>query len=346
TCLIARNGFVDTQDGKVRIENISLEEDAARIIEKEDGKTIFRLDRLGIPLIEIGTAPDIHSPEHAKETALALGDILRSCKVKRGIGTIRQDVNISIPNHPRVEIKGFQDVKMFVPTIINEIKRQKENITNKKTQSEVRNALVDAKTEFLRPMPGSARMYPETDVPLIYISRDIINHAKKTLPKLRSEQKEELEKKGLSEHEARLLLKQGLLDDFHALLDIIPQPQLIFKALIEFPKEIAARYKKPLHEINQIFSVGVLEKILQAIKSGKHQKENLKHIMEEIASGKSITNILAQEKIDLTHLEAEIAALVKEKPGLTLGGYMGLIMQKFKGVSGNDAHQILKKLLQ
>lgn len=158
TVLIARDGYIDTEDGRIRIDNVSLEEDAARIVDREDdeGRAVFRLDRLGIPLVEIGTAPDIKSPEQAKEAALHIGDVLRSCKVKRGIGTIRQDVNVSIPGHPRVEIKGFQDVKMFIPTIHNEIERQKENVKNDKGKEEVRNALQDGKSEFLRPIPKSA----------------------------------------------------------------------------------------------------------------------------------------------------------------------------------------------
>ena len=126
TVLVARNGYVETESGRVRIDNISLEEDSARFISREENK--FRLDRLGIPLIEIGTAPDIKNPEQAKEVALFIGDVLRSCKVKRGIGTIRQDVNVSTPGHPRIEIKGFQDVKMFIPTIEKEVERQKGNL--------------------------------------------------------------------------------------------------------------------------------------------------------------------------------------------------------------------------
>ena len=79
TVLIASNGWVDTEHGRVRIDNISLEEDAARIIGKENNKKFFRLDRLGIPLVEIGTAPDIKNAEQCKEVALYIGDILRSC---------------------------------------------------------------------------------------------------------------------------------------------------------------------------------------------------------------------------------------------------------------------------
>jgi len=100
TVLIGRNGYVDTEYGRVGILSVLLEEDAARALnakeEDEIGENIrvFKLDRLGLPMVEIATGSDIKSPEQAKEVALFIGDILRSCKVRRGIGTIRQDVNI------------------------------------------------------------------------------------------------------------------------------------------------------------------------------------------------------------------------------------------------------------
>jgi len=171
----------------------------------EKGKVIWRLDRLGIPLVEIATAPDIKTPEQAKEVALHIGNILRSCKVKRGIGTIRQDVNMSIKGGERVEIKGMQDMKIFLKVLEKEIERQIK--LGKKSKSEVRNALPDGKTEFLRPMPGSARMYPETDLPILKIHRDFINEAKRDLPKLRSVEEDELKKKGLNTDMIKLLFR-------------------------------------------------------------------------------------------------------------------------------------------
>ena len=125
TVLIARDGFIETSLGKVGIDTICLEEDSARKIGEDKSQVRYKLDRLGIPLIEIATAPDIKSPEQAKETALHIGEILRSCKVKRGIGTIRQDVNLSIRGENRVELKGVQDMKMLVKIIENEVLRQK-----------------------------------------------------------------------------------------------------------------------------------------------------------------------------------------------------------------------------
>ncbi len=348
TVLIARDGYLESSEGKIRIENVSLEEDSARIIEEKDKKKIFRLDRLGIPLIEIGTAPDIKSPEQAKEVALIIGDILRSCKVKRGIGTIRQDINISIKDHPRVEIKGFQDVKIFIPTIEKEIKRQENNLkSKKKLEGEVRNALSDGETEFLRPMPGPARMYPETDLPLLRISRQIVNKAKETLPKLRSKIKEELMKKGLRQEEIQILLREGDLEEFISLLKIINEPKFVYKSLIEIPKEIASHDGKSITDIKKVLNLDIIETLLYAIRDNKIDKIDLKHVMEEIIKGKSIEHVIKLEKMDLSEIETEIAKIVKEKPGLTINGYMGLIMNKFKGkISGNDANDILRRLVK
>ncbi|MFA5174104.1 MAG: Glu-tRNA(Gln) amidotransferase subunit GatE [Candidatus Pacearchaeota archaeon] len=346
TVLIARNGYVETSHGKVRIASIGLEEDAARIIEKQNNKSVYRLDRLGIPLVEIGTEPDIKSAEQCKEVALYLGDVLRSCKVKRGIGTIRQDVNVSIPGHPRIEIKGFQDAKMFIPVIENEVKRQMDNLKTKKNLlGEVRNANVDGTTSFLRPMPGSARMYPETDLPLLKISKQMIDEAKRTLPKSREEIRQELKKQGLSEEQSRILIKEGKLEEFKSLLGILNEPGFIFKSLIELPKEIASHEK--IENVDDILHGEVIQDVINSIVSGKIAKDDVKHVMNEIAKGKTFEQAIKIEKVDLGDVESEIAKLVKEKPGLSLGGYMGLIMNQFKGkVSGKEVTEILKKLIK
>ncbi|MFA5381601.1 MAG: Glu-tRNA(Gln) amidotransferase subunit GatE [Candidatus Micrarchaeia archaeon] len=130
TAIISLGGFVETSKGKVNIETICLEEESAGIVEKKDDESVFRLDRLGIPLIEIATAPDIIDEEHAKEVAEKIGMILRiTGKVQRGLGTIRQDINISIPEGNRVEIKGAQELNLIPKLIINEVERQKNLAT-------------------------------------------------------------------------------------------------------------------------------------------------------------------------------------------------------------------------
>ncbi|WP_231183869.1 Glu-tRNA(Gln) amidotransferase subunit GatE [Haladaptatus sp. DYF46] len=125
--LVATGGEIRTSDGPVGVEDLMLEEESAqRVEEREDGVT-FSLDRLGIPLVEIGTSPDISSPEQAREAAERIGMLLRSTgHVKRGLGTIRQDVNVSIADGARVEMKGVQSLDDIDDLVRFEVGRQVE----------------------------------------------------------------------------------------------------------------------------------------------------------------------------------------------------------------------------
>lgn len=347
TVLVAHSGWIETSEGKVGIESICLEEDSARKIETKGNLEVFRLDRLGIPLVEIATAPDLKNPLMVKEAALKLGEILRSLNVKRGIGTIRQDVNVSIKEHPRVEIKGFQDPKMMVKTIDLEIKRQQQNIKSGNLKDEVRKALKDGKTEFLRPMPGAARMYPETDLPLLKISRDMINNAKKSMPKLRTDIEGELSSSGLDSESIRILLKENLVEDFKELLEIVKNPKLIYRLLIEIPKDFAKRKNKTTDKIRKTLNTDVLVSILDEIKKGKLREVHVGHVLEQVLSGKDLKESLIVEEQDIGDVEEKIVKLIKEKPGLNSNAYMGLVMKELKGkVSGKDASEIIKKYVK
>jgi glutamyl-tRNA(Gln) amidotransferase subunit E len=125
--LIATGGEIETSEGAVGIEDLLLEEESAQRVEETDDGVRYSLDRLGIPLVEIGTSPDISSPEQALEAAERIGMLLRSTgKVKRGLGTIRQDVNVSIAEGARVEIKGVQSLDDIDDIVRNEVARQVE----------------------------------------------------------------------------------------------------------------------------------------------------------------------------------------------------------------------------
>ena len=127
TAIIALDGEIEDEEGNIEVKTICLEEEAARKIEEKEGKVVYRLDRLGIPLIEIATTPNIKTPSQAKRVALKIGQIMRATgKVKRGIGTIRQDLNISIRDGARVEIKGVQELNLIPKIIENEVQRQRE----------------------------------------------------------------------------------------------------------------------------------------------------------------------------------------------------------------------------
>ncbi|MHC1585944.1 MAG: Glu-tRNA(Gln) amidotransferase subunit GatE [Candidatus Hecatellaceae archaeon] len=139
TCIVALGGWVEVDGKRVPIQTICLEEDAARKMGVRGGRTIiYRLDRLGIPLIEIATAPVIHSPKEAEKVALTIGRILKATgKVKRGIGTIRQDLNISIKDGALIEIKGVQELGLIAKVVENEVRRQ-VNLLKLKREMEAR----------------------------------------------------------------------------------------------------------------------------------------------------------------------------------------------------------------
>jgi glutamyl-tRNA(Gln) amidotransferase subunit E len=127
TTLVARDGEIATSEGSVGVEDLMLEEESAQRVEETEDGVCYSLDRLGIPLVEIGTDPDIRSPEQAREAAETIGMLLRSTgKVKRGLGTIRQDVNVSIADGARVELKGVQSLDDIDDIVRLEVGRQVE----------------------------------------------------------------------------------------------------------------------------------------------------------------------------------------------------------------------------
>ena len=348
TVLIGRDGYLETESGKVGIWYVYLEEDAARKVGEEKNKKIYRLDRLGIPMVEVVTAPDIKTPEQAKEVALHIGELLRNCKVKRGLGTIRQDINVSIKGHPRAEIKGFQDPKIFVNVVEKEIERQKRELETKKTKElreEVRGAQEDGSTKFLRPLPSAARMYPETDLPLLKIEKKLIDKIKKNLPKLKQEVRDELIKEGLSEEMARIILQKDKLEEFKELIGIIKKPNLIAKMLVLWRDEIAKHHNWNEKKAEEKLNTDLFEDILKALKEKKIEENDVKAVMKDVADGKKLEDALKKEVVE--DLEEEIIKLMKEKPGLREGAYMGLLMNKYKGkVSGKELMELIKKYIK
>ncbi|MCX6690083.1 MAG: Glu-tRNA(Gln) amidotransferase subunit GatE [Methanoregula sp.] len=136
TALIAVNGILPNSG---QIETICLEEEAAQRVKDET----FSLDRLGIPLVEITTSPCMHTPDEVQQVAEYIGMVLRSTGcVKRGIGTIRQDVNISIAGGARVEIKGVQELDLIAEVVRREMRRQEQLIAIRDELKE-RGATVD-----------------------------------------------------------------------------------------------------------------------------------------------------------------------------------------------------------
>jgi len=483
TVLVSTGGKIRTAEGDIGILTLCLEEDAARIIKQEKDSVVYRLDRLGIPLIEIATAPDIKTPQQAREVALAIGMILRSCKVKRGIGTIRQDLNVSIPEGERVEIKGVQDLDLIPKVAEMEVLRQemlvgireelkkrgvvckanesidvssvfssvqskivkkaidsggvvlalkltgfagltgkevnpdrrfgtelseyakasagvsgifhsdelpaygisekevsevKERlgleekdafvmVADSRTKSEraimavagraalafvgvpkeTRKALDTGSSSFLRPMPGAARMYPETDVPAMQITEELVSKIKKELPELIERKVERISNKyGLQKEVAEEVVLSPYFDLFEEFAKRkIIAPSVVASALTA---QISALRREGVSVEN--LSKERLREILLALEGNKFAKEALPHMIKaSCETGAPIEKILGELGGSLD-LEKIVEEVFRSKPELvgekSFKPLMGLVMEKVRGkVDGRLVSEAVKKRL-
>jgi len=479
TILVAMDGYLDTEMGRIGIPTICLEEDAARKIEEKKDVTVYRLDRLGIPLVEICTGPNIKSPEHAREVAEKLGMILRATgKVKRGLGTIRQDLNVSISEGERIEIKGVQDLKLIKNVLGKEVERQlmlikvkkellKSGIGNENLKSEffdvtsvfentragviakiledggrvisvrlkgfngllkgmlgpelaqyveaitnvkgifhsdelpgygisedeikgikkklklgeddafalvvekrdlaekalkevlerckisleivpeeTRRAREDGTTEFMRPLPGSARMYPETDEPLLVITKDRLMEIKKKLPELPEEKLRHYLNLGLGRELSNQLIKSKFSESFDEFNKKFPRikPSVIATTLLSMPKEVKKRYNVDTNNLEKSH----YEAALMKINEGKISKETIPEILAEFARnpGRSIEDIIEEKDLELLsekEIKGVIDRIMEKNPEKAFGALMGMAMAELKGRA--DA-EVVKNLIQ
>ncbi len=461
TCLVARNGKVPSSEGDVGIETVCLEEDSAKIETRDIDHDTYNLTRLGIPLIEIATAPDIKTPQHAKEVAEYLGMILRSTgRVKRGLGTIRQDLNVSITGGQRVEIKGAQDLRMIAKLVELEAMRQqsllglvdvnpkigekvdisdiaqkseskllqkpyvaavklvgmkgivgKELIPGRRlgkelseyarvvagaggavhtdelpaygiTQEdvdaisaklgcgekdafilvsdekdkvlrgldaiamrigmlkdgvpkEVRKANQDGSSSFLRPMPGAARMYPETDTVSVVPSKNVEEVV------LLTEKAKGLQELGISADLATQLTKSHKLEQFQELSANLTNVDAVFLAntLLTVEKELRKRYGV------ETVKKSAVEDVLRLLNDSKISKEAAIEVIALVAKGKSLDDAASQFKLlSDEELAAEIERIKKAHKNLPANALIGRAMAELRGrADGKKIVELLKK---
>jgi Glu-tRNA(Gln) amidotransferase subunit E-like FAD-binding protein len=312
----------------------------------------FRLDRLGIPLIEIATAPDCKSPEQVKEVAEKLGALLRATgKAARGIGTIRQDLNISIKGHPRIELKGVQELPHMTKVVELEVKRQLDAIKHKeKLEPHVRAILPDLSSKYLRPMPGSARLYPETDIPLIFLDKKELEGLE--LPKMPEEIKKELSELGLSKDLVEQMASSTKLPMFFEFVKTYKNlnPNLIATTILVIPKEVKRKLQLPEFELDE----AILDRLFIGLSGGDKLvpaivKEAIPEIVEAIAKEKpksleELYKIMSRYKVlSDAELKKEIAKLRKEYSGPE-EKFLGFAIGKLRGKA--DPQKIMALLKQ
>ena len=480
TCVIALGGEIKVGDKTVPIQHSSLEEDAARKIGEKEGNVVrYRIDRLGIPLIEVATAPVIKSPKEAEEVALAIGRILRSTgKAIRGLGSIRQDINISLPDGALIEIKGLQELELVSTVVEYEVRRQLNlikirnelkkreieeeqiqdkffNVTNvfketkckviqkaleKKQQvlaaklpkfkgflktelapqlrlgtemadrarfwgrvgglfhtdelpaygitereiedlrkevgaededaavfvadtkentedalkavlerarealkgvpQETRAPTPEGTTRYMRPRPGAARMYPETDIPPVQISKEEMNRLRANLPELPQHKFERLQKEYKLNDK---LTKQVLNSDYAELFEIIVKESHVSSTTVAaFMTETLKALKRDGVSVERLTD-SQLRDIFKSVGEEKLMKEALPEVATWLCKNEDGTIQQAVEALglqsitreDLERLVGEIVEgsedLIKKQGEKSYGALMGLAMNKLRG---------------
>ena len=493
TALVAMNGSLDVNGRDISILSICLEEDACRKVETTDAEVTYRTDRLGIPLIEIATGPDMHDPEEVMEVALRIGTLLRATRrVKRGIGTIREDLNISVPGGARIEIKGVQELRLLPLFVENEMKRQNmlirvkeillergtvpaafepvdvteifktsaskvikgalsdkgkviavrlpgfkgvmngENGTlrlgaemaqrartkgvkgifhsdelpnygiepefvdqlrdflgmngefdafaicaakEKKAKDalemaviranealigvpeETRDPLPDGTSKYSRPLPGAARMYPETDVPPITITAERMQNVRDNLPELPEEMEKRLVSQyGINAQQAKQVVREDKIDMFEALASMEGMSSVAASTLLYTFSELEAA-DVDTSKLDQARMTELFGMLIE----GAFAKEALPAILKEMAvSGakpKDALSKLGLEAVDESEAVAIIAGIVAERAdfvkskgmgavGPLMGPVMGALKGKLDGKRVSDIlSQEIKKIL-
>jgi len=492
TMLISQGGFYNAGKTKIGIQSICLEEDAAKILGEEGSIRKFGLERLGVPLVEIATDPFEVELTEIKKIALSLGRILRSTKkVKRGLGSIRQDVNVSIKdgNGVVIEVKGVQQLdqlekvveyeakrqhgllqiskkiqeknweftdedkkditelfskckskiiqnaikknqriiavsfkKMagifgFLPyegirlgkevaelvrffgiggvfhsdelpnygieesdleelrkfikikendaflilaspeekihTIVNQIILRIEHIRDHGIPIDTRLATQTGETKFLRPRPGSARMYPETDIPPIIITKEELSEAEKNIPKSWDNSIKEIETK----YKINPQLAEQIFDSRY-----IGLFENIIKKINTNPTFVASILCSSITNLERsgldsnLLKNEEISKLFQLLEKGEISKESIEIILENIMSGKSKTvkeaientSIESINGIDLEKIIEEIVekneSIIKNQKERAIGPLMGIVMKELRGkASGEMINSLLLK---
>ena len=346
TLIVGLNGHLNFKGKKIEIIQITLEEDAAAIVSEENDKVSYRLNRLGIPLVEIDTGLlEGYSPTEIQEIASLIGLLAKTTgKTKRGIGSIRQDVNISIKNGLRVEVKGVQELGLISKVIENEVKRQ----LSEKVKEETRAVLPDGATKFMRPLPGANRMYPETDIPPVVVDKEYLEKIKEDLPEPWTKKIDQFKTKlKLSTQLANEIVRSGYLNLFEE----------IIKTNRIGPSIIASTFTQTLKDLErrEVAVTNLAEKhfleIFDALENKKIAKEAIPEIIIYLSKkpNESVSN--AVKELNLTAISmAKLKVIVKDiisQPNITLDRAIGMVMSKVRGrIDAQTAIKTVKEFMK
>lgn len=230
---LAKNGWLDVggEDGqtkRLRIHEVHMEEDVAKLVHETEGRTRISLvdfNRAGAPLVEIVTEPDLRSPHDAMEFLRVLRRQIRyvgsaECSMERG--TMRVDANISLrPRgsdelNTKVEVKNMNSIRHVGDAIAHEIERQTERL-NAGEAIVLHTRLWDPVKCVTTPMRGkfAGPCVPDPSVPAVILSKEWISEMQARLPEMPTQKRERFVKQyGLSPEDAALMSGEREVADY------------------------------------------------------------------------------------------------------------------------------------
>lgn len=365
---ICEHGFLDIEvDGAIKrigITRAHMEEDAGKLV--HSGKTITSSDssnvdynRVGVPLLEIVSEPDIRSSEEAKEYVEALKMILTyidvsDCKMEEG--SIRADANVSVrlvgakEFGTRTETKNLNSLKALQKAIEYEIERQIDVIEDGGIIEQETRTWDDEKgiTLSMRSKADAHdyRYFPEPDLPPIILTDDYIAGIKASLPELPESRKKRLmEVDGLSAYDANLIIAERFLSDYYdEIRKVIDDPKLIVNYLMgDYYRELTAAgldFKSSPVSVADFSEL--LKLLIDKTISGKLAKDIIPVMVKESKSPKVIVEEKGLVQIsDTGAIEAIIAEVIAANPkavedfksgkGNSIGFLVGQVMKASKG---------------
>jgi len=258
--------------------------------------------------------------------------------LRKALGAIRQDVNVSIKGGARVEIKGIQRLGLISKVIENEVKRQLRIISSgEKVVPQTRGAREDGSTFFMRPLPGSGRMYPETDIPPVK-TKKLVNEIKNNLPESVEDKIKRYKSMGLSSELVNSLLKSSYFFEFE---------DIVKKTGIE-PKIIASTLAYTLKDLKrrgldvENLKVDMLVELFLLLKEGKIVKENIQEILEYMLKKKVNARVAVKDlKIKILSKD-EIERIIEDAISKTkkFDKVMAIVMSKVRGKA--DPKEVVK----
>ena len=335
---LANNGkvtiLINNEEHSIRINRLHLEEDVAKLIHRNnqnDSYSLLDINRSGVPLMEIVTEPDIRSPEEAREYLIKLRSIIKYLGVGTGNmeeGSFRCDANISLKKindknlGTKVEIKNLNSLRSVYRSLKYEITRQSDCLnSNNQIIQETRGWLEDKNitiSQRTKEYASDYRYFPEPDLPLIKIEKNIIEDIEKSLPELPEEKSKRFERiYGINKYNSDLLVinKQNA-DFFESIIATKPNSSNSFAKAVSnwMLGELNKLLKK--HEIvieQQKITPLNFKKLLDLIESGLVNNASAKIIFEEMFLNGGNPEIIAQNKnLIQSFNENDIEPIIKE----------------------------------